>query len=188
MERSCPIMLAEVWVSHGTHLTWRESHGWISPKTHGFCRWEVKKKNKREVDLFSLKHLPFMHRSLSVSAPLCPNKLINLGILSPSVEGWKQCKCLGRKPRNKRKIFRSLSLDSLKPLFGDIKKSQQMPSPDGGVVIHFSKVLWHLDLFHFFKKWGPHLNQQPCKYYSWICTPPVRRLGVLEEDCMVITA
>ena len=101
----------------------------------------LKKKNKREVDLFSLKHLPFMHRSLSVSAPLCPNKLINLGILSPSVEGWKQCKCLGRKPRNKRKIFRSLSLDSLKPLFGDIKKSQQMPSPDGGVVIHFSKVL-----------------------------------------------
>ena len=38
------------------------------------------KKKERAVDLFSLKHLPFVHRSLSVSAPLCPNKLINLGI------------------------------------------------------------------------------------------------------------
>ena len=71
-------MLAEVWVSR--ELTSQEVRAMAGYHLRLLSSAAGRLK-KRAVDFFSVKHLPFMHRSWSVSAPLCPNKLINLGIL-----------------------------------------------------------------------------------------------------------
>lgn len=112
--------------------------------------------------LFSLKHLLFMHRSLSVGCTILSKQVYQLRDLGPTVFevklltftwGLEACRCylnaLDREQRNKKKIFWFFSWGSLKLLFGDIKKSQKMFSSDRGVAIHFSKILGHIDPFSF---------------------------------------